>query len=75
MHLTKVTLPSSVVTDLHVGDLLKNDDREGRVFGRITHIKSKGIWKEMLIDTEDKTDDGRDPTPRRDRKVPAGQDQ
>jgi hypothetical protein len=54
--LTKITLPSSVVTELHVGDLFRANDTHGPVFGRIKHIKQRGVWREMLIDTTDKAD-------------------
>lgn len=52
--IVNVTLPASVVQNLHVGDLLKNDDAQSRVFGRIVRISQKGIWKRLQIDTSDK---------------------
>jgi hypothetical protein len=48
-------LPTETVQDLKVGDLLRNSDREARVFGRITRIgASRNGWTVITYDPDDK---------------------
>jgi hypothetical protein len=47
----KITLTAETAKNMKVGDLLANQDKEGKVFGTITKItKAPGGWKNIYYD-------------------------
>jgi hypothetical protein len=52
----KYRLPRSAVAGLRVGDLLRNEDREAHVFGRIVKMlgSDEDPWVMVLVDPEDR---------------------
>jgi hypothetical protein len=52
----KYRLPRSAVAGLRVGDLLRNEDREAHVFGRIVKLlgSDEDPWVMVHVDPEDR---------------------
>lgn len=50
-------LPRSVLEEIQVGQLLKNNDAEGRVFGRVKRVTGRhNSWVRVWVDPADTTD-------------------
>ena len=50
----KIVPPAAITPNMKVGDLLKNADREGKVFGRITLIEAGASWVKIHFNPDDK---------------------